>query len=238
MTPPELVAAMTARGVTFTVVGDRLRVDAPAGELTETDWTTLAAHKPALLALLTPAQEPDGALAELDPALTVADVLRVFPDARVVAPEEAEPAPALAPGCPYGSTPPSGPCPVCGDRAWHQAGSGWTCSTCHPAPGAPSGAPTAAAAPGRVQGPVPQPVVPSRAPTREQVVDQLCVTLKALRWRALLGVGSYPVGGSRDAWEDFIRTADRPRLERALDAATRAIATLNGYPGREPGEEG
>ena len=134
MTAPELVAAMTARGVTLTVVGDRLRVDAPAGELTEIDSTTLAAHKPALLALLTPAHEPDGAPAELNPALTVADVLRVFPDAHVVTPDEAEPGPAPARGYDYGPTPPAGPCPVCGGLDWHRAGDGWTCSTCHPVP--------------------------------------------------------------------------------------------------------
>src|SRR5262245_63281887 len=134
MTAPEIAAAMTARGVRFGVVGDRLRVDAPAGELTESDWTTLSAHKPALLALLTSAQEPNGAPAELHPALTVADVLQVFPDAREVAPEEDEPAPAPAMGYPYGTTPPAAPCPACGGFDWHRAGSGWTCSTCHPAP--------------------------------------------------------------------------------------------------------
>jgi hypothetical protein len=82
------------------------------------------------------------------------------------------------------------------------------------------------------------PAVIGQPPTRQHVVDQLWITLKGLRWQALGGLSSYPVGGSRDAWEDFIRNAERPRLERALDAATRALATLNGHPIPEPGEEG
>jgi hypothetical protein len=91
MTAPELVVTMTARGVTFTVVGDRLRVEAPAGELTESDRNTLAAHKPALLVLLGSDQEREGSPAESDGVkvtrkpLGVDDALAVFRDARVVA---------------------------------------------------------------------------------------------------------------------------------------------------------
>jgi hypothetical protein len=91
MTAPELVVTMTARGVTFTVVGDRLRVEAPAGELTESDWKILAAHKVALLVLLGSDQEPEGSPAESDGVkvtrqpLGVDDALAVFRDARVVA---------------------------------------------------------------------------------------------------------------------------------------------------------
>jgi hypothetical protein len=34
-----------------------------------------------------------------------------------------------------GSAAPGRPCGVCGDIAWRRAGCGWTCATCHPAPG-------------------------------------------------------------------------------------------------------
>jgi hypothetical protein len=96
-----------------------------------------------------------------------------------------------------------------------------------------SGAPTAAAAPGGAQAPVSQPAVIDQALTRQQLVDQLWMALKALRWQALRGIGSYPLGGSRDVWEDFVRNAERPRLERALHAATCALADPNGHPKRE-----
>jgi hypothetical protein len=182
MTAPEIAAAMSARGVRFGVVGNRLRVDAPAGELTETDWTTLAANKPALLALLTSAQEPNGAPAELDPVLAVA--IEIF-GGRVVA--DGQPA----------VWPPKG--------GYIPTSSG---------PSAPA------------------------LMTQQQLVEKLWMALKALRWQALAGLGSYPVGGSRDAWEDFIQTAERPRLDRALDAATRTLADLNGHPTGEPGGMG
>jgi hypothetical protein len=68
-------------------------------------------------------------------------------------------------------------------------------------------------------------------------VDKLWMALKVLRWQALGGLSSYPVGGSRNAWEDFVRNAERPRLDRALAAVTRALATLNGHPIPEPGDE-
>jgi hypothetical protein len=48
----ELLAALNARAVRLTAVGDRLRVDAPAGTLTAADRQALAQHKAALLALL------------------------------------------------------------------------------------------------------------------------------------------------------------------------------------------
>ena len=83
-----------------------------------------------------------------------------------------------------------------------------------------------------------QPLVNAPAPTRQQVVEKLCMTLKTLGWQALTGVGSYPIGGDKGRWYDFITTAPRPQLDRALDAAARALADLNGHTEREPGEEG
>lgn len=35
---------------------------------------------------------------------------------------------------PFAATAPTVPCPVCKNEGWHRAGSGWVCSTCHPAP--------------------------------------------------------------------------------------------------------
>lgn len=90
MTAPELVVTMTACGVTFTVVGDRLRVEAPAGELSESDWNILAAHKVALIALLAPIQESEGSPPEpgsKTTGATVADAMEVFPGSLVVAVE-------------------------------------------------------------------------------------------------------------------------------------------------------
>jgi len=137
MTPAELLVAYRARGVRFHVVDATLRVSAPRGELREADWDVLAASKPALLRLLT----EEGRDWE---RLTVADVLAVFPGARVV--EDGQPAvwppaggwiPSSALD-PYTSAPPPGPCPICRGTSWHWAG-GWTCARCHPAPGAARG---------------------------------------------------------------------------------------------------
>ena len=52
MSAAALLAALQARGVRLTAVGDRLRVDAPAGVLTVADRAALAAYKAALLARL------------------------------------------------------------------------------------------------------------------------------------------------------------------------------------------
>lgn len=85
MTPAELLVALRGRGVRLRVVGDRLRVNAPAGQLSEDDWNTLAAYKPALLALLQPEREtstPVGLDAET--AAAVALVEDVFPGTTVV----------------------------------------------------------------------------------------------------------------------------------------------------------
>lgn len=60
MTPATLVATFAARGVHLTVVGDRLHVDAPAGELTASDRDMIAASKAALLAVLRADEEVGG----------------------------------------------------------------------------------------------------------------------------------------------------------------------------------
>jgi hypothetical protein len=132
MTPAALVAALAARGVRLTVVGNRLHVNAPTGELTAADREMLTASKRALLPLL----EDEGRDRE---ALTVADVLDIFPGARVV--QDGQPAvwpptggwiPSSALD-PYTSAPPTGLCSMCRGTSWRWAG-GWTCARCHPAP--------------------------------------------------------------------------------------------------------
>jgi hypothetical protein len=52
MTPPELLTTLLARDVRLTIVGDRLRVDARGDVMTDEDWSTVAANKPALISLL------------------------------------------------------------------------------------------------------------------------------------------------------------------------------------------
>jgi TubC N-terminal docking domain len=52
MTLPELQSCLDRLGVKLSLRGDRLAVDAPAGVMTEEIKAALAAHKPALLAML------------------------------------------------------------------------------------------------------------------------------------------------------------------------------------------
>jgi hypothetical protein len=54
MTPRELLDYLTARGVVLTRSGDRLRIQAAPGVLTEADRANLARYKLALLTLLDP----------------------------------------------------------------------------------------------------------------------------------------------------------------------------------------
>ena len=63
-----LLAHLTARGVTLAAEGDRLRVRAPVGVLTPEFRAEIAAHKPALLALLRGQGGPNRADAEAPPA--------------------------------------------------------------------------------------------------------------------------------------------------------------------------
>ncbi len=54
MTPRELLVDLTARGVVLIRIGDKLRIQAAPGVLTEVDRANLVRHKLALLALLDP----------------------------------------------------------------------------------------------------------------------------------------------------------------------------------------
>jgi hypothetical protein len=60
MTPAAVLAELQSRGATLTVVGDRLRVEAPEDALSDEMLRALALHKPELLRLLsTPALDTD-----------------------------------------------------------------------------------------------------------------------------------------------------------------------------------
>jgi hypothetical protein len=67
MTAADLLADLSARSVRLSAVEGRLRVEAPAGTLSDADRQALAAHKADLLALLRPPCEAllDFALAEV-----------------------------------------------------------------------------------------------------------------------------------------------------------------------------
>lgn len=52
MTAYDLIDNLTGRGVILQPAGDRLTYDAPEGELTDTDFNALRAHKPDILAIL------------------------------------------------------------------------------------------------------------------------------------------------------------------------------------------
>lgn len=52
MTAVALLAELRSRGASVAVVGDRVRVEAPAGTITPEIRQTLASYKPALLAIL------------------------------------------------------------------------------------------------------------------------------------------------------------------------------------------
>ncbi len=54
MTPRELLVDLTARGVVLIRIGDKLRIQAAPGVLSEVDRANLVRHKLALLALLDP----------------------------------------------------------------------------------------------------------------------------------------------------------------------------------------
>jgi hypothetical protein len=56
MTPRELLADLTARGVVLTRNGDKLKAQALPGVLTDEDKANLARYKMALLSLLDPSQ--------------------------------------------------------------------------------------------------------------------------------------------------------------------------------------
>lgn len=68
MTPQKLLNELSQIGVKLTVVGDKLRYEAPPGVLTPVLKEALRQHKPALVALLTRQQaaQPEGVREEPD----------------------------------------------------------------------------------------------------------------------------------------------------------------------------
>ena len=71
MTATDLLRDLKARDVVLTANGDRLRVNAPRGELVADDWERLRRHKLDLLAALAPA--PPAPEPELSPEDLPAD---------------------------------------------------------------------------------------------------------------------------------------------------------------------
>ncbi len=71
MTALDLLTTLRERGVTLTAMGSRLRVDAPKGALSETEWRGVADRKTELLYLLTGA-EPDAGGDRCESELTAA----------------------------------------------------------------------------------------------------------------------------------------------------------------------
>lgn len=220
MTPAALLADLCARGVVLVAEGTTLRWRAPAGLVTDADRDALAAAKPALLALLGDGGKPPEALAKPEGQITGAtdaDVLRVFPDTRVVNPEEAADDTAPATGHPYGPTQPPGPCSACGGFDYRRAGSGWTCSRCHPAAGVSTGS--------TVTGPKPL----------DAEAERLYRAGEAVGWPTLpLGQG-VTLDAGPTAWARFLHGVGPEWLDKvrwALEAAD------NGCPKREPAQEG
>jgi len=101
--PTELLADLKRRGVILEAIGDRLRVDAPAGMLTPELRQALVVHKAELLELLAPAGNPaptvTGDSASAEPAspagMSPLDALRPYLG-RWLFPSEAAEARALA----------------------------------------------------------------------------------------------------------------------------------------------
>jgi hypothetical protein len=96
---------------------------------------------------------------------------------------------------PYLPTAPTKPCRVCDGTAWHRAGSGWTCSTCHP--------------------------LPSASPPREHraldALGQKLVALAAQRgWPTIAFARGHSVGGDQEVWQRFAAFGLPNDRERAL----------------------
>ena len=123
MTATELYAALQGRDVRLSVHAGRLRVDAPDGVLSEQEWTLLAAHKAALVAILT-APVPAASAPPTAPELVPATASDTTPDAwadQLAAAERASALDGLAavgPGVIYTRTAPAPPrqvtCSACG----------------------------------------------------------------------------------------------------------------------------
>ncbi len=82
MSAPALLDTLAARGVALDLDGDRLRVDAPAGELSDSDRAAIRANKGALIALVAlraAASERDFAAgAAYDPAAAKVEAERSY----------------------------------------------------------------------------------------------------------------------------------------------------------------
>src|SRR5262245_55009591 len=140
-----LLAALRGRGFSVRVARPaegavRLLVR-PAGCLTDQERVALQVKKLALLTLLeAEAADPTTPLRLWDRDVMIA--LEVFPGAQVIAhgvpavwPPEGGWLPApLRRVDTYTAAPPMVSCPTCASSTWHRAGSGWTCSACHPSP--------------------------------------------------------------------------------------------------------
>jgi len=160
MEPIALLNRARQAGLVVLQEGDRLVVRGPkrladlAAELLDRKADVLSALQAETVPLVTaetdlatsPSSdsqdtETDNMVAgETDPGVAMA--LDVFPRARVVAvnqpavwPPEGGWLPASArPIDFYGAEMPTAQCPCCGSTTWFWAGSGWSCSTCHPTP--------------------------------------------------------------------------------------------------------
>jgi hypothetical protein len=115
--------------------------------------------------------------------------------------------PGEAPSDPYGPAPPATPCRTCGGDAWHRAGSGWTCATCHPLPTA----------------------LPH--PPGDSLGDQEPATLLSLAaqhgWGEIEYTPGHRVGGSEDRWKTFAR-GGLPEARRAALAVLERMANREG----------
>jgi hypothetical protein len=140
--PAALLARLRGRDVRVWIGPDgALRVNAPTGELSEEEWAALAAHKPALLALL--AGTAGGRRSAAGGRRSAAGGRR-----SAAAGAAAGGAPGSTLGPPAGRyAPPGAPCDVCGRPkwgSWTPGGRGRTFALCHahhPLGGRPRAAP-------------------------------------------------------------------------------------------------
>lgn len=74
MTAEELIGSLSRRDVRLSAVGDRLRVDAPAGTVTPTDRAAIARYKQDLLRLLRSGQLGRGTFRYADGSMEFGDI--------------------------------------------------------------------------------------------------------------------------------------------------------------------
>lgn len=162
MTPVlSLLSDLERRGVSISVRGDRLRLEAAAGALAPELVAEVRRHKPELIAALSLPPGPLRALQErIGRAASWEDLPAVLADAQVcyvngeltgeeveglatVCAQEAQALPEVAPAEPaevrrYAQNPlpsPDRPCHACGQsRWWRKEGGQRICAVCHPPP--------------------------------------------------------------------------------------------------------